>query len=112
MGLGGIDGLPFAAGERMPAQLLIFGMHVNIILLCTMPYIEPMFFMLTFAAPWPLILRMKRIDEPELTPRMPREIAAVLIGIVILAACLSPFGWRAFNGGHAHDGDHPPAHHH
>ena len=109
---GGALLLLFGPRLRLVWAALIFGMHVNIILLCTMPYIEPMFFMLTFAVPWPFILRMKRIDEPELTPRIPREMAAVLIGIVILAACLSPFGWRAFNGDHPHHDDHSSAHHH
>ena len=84
---------------------LLFGMHVNIILLCTMPYIEPVFFMLTFAAPWPFILRIKRVEAP-------REIAAVLVGMVILCAPLWPFGWRRFNRDHAHHDDYSSTRYH
>ncbi len=56
--------------------LLILGLHVNILLLCTIPYVEPMALVPLFTLPWPALLgrlRRKRLVEAAVAapPRAP-----------------------------------------
>jgi hypothetical protein len=87
---GGAFLLLFGPRLRLGWAALLFGLHVNIILLCTMPYLEPMLLLLLFAVPW----RRARGSEPELAPRIPRAAAVALAGLVALAWLLAPWGWR------------------
>lgn len=90
---------------RIAWGLLIFGLHSNIIVLCTMPYLEPMTFVLLVAIPWPG--RLRRLADPDhaaLCPRrIPRRVLAA-IAVLLLLAWTLPVGWRPFDG----DGDGTP----
>lgn len=80
---------------------MIWALHINIIFLCVMPYLEPMALLLLFAVPWPRILERPRVDDPLLArkpelmhPNMPDAMWILLTVIVVLSWVL-PIGWRA-----------------
>lgn len=84
---------------RVAWSLLIFGLHANIIVLCTMPYIEPMVFVLLAGLPWPT--RLRRRHDPDraawLARPVPSRVLAV-IAVLFALACTLPVGWRPFEG--------------
>lgn len=90
---GGAFLLLFGPRLRLAWAALLFGLHTNILLLCTMPYLEPMVLLLLLAVPW-----QRRGDEaasaPDTAVRIPRAIAATLAAIVVGAWLLAPWGWR------------------
>jgi len=90
---GGAFLLLFGPRLRLAWAALLFGLHVNILLLCTMPYLEPMVLLLLLAVPW------QRPSDgetsgTELAVRVPRAVAATLAAIVVAAWLLAPWGWR------------------
>jgi hypothetical protein len=99
---GGAFCLLFGARLRLLWAALIVGLHVNIILLCTMPYVEPMVLLGLLAVPWPAVFRRPRIDDPLCAARpevdvatVPKPVRWVLAGVVLAGWVLMPFGWRA-----------------
>ncbi len=91
--------LLFGRRLRLLSALAIIAMHVNIILLCTMPYLEPMALLLLFALPWPQLLGNAKIPGgASATPQNstpPRSIIAALMLLIALAWLFAPFGWSA-----------------
>lgn len=93
--------LAFGPRLRLLWTAMIWALHINIILLCVMPYLEPMALLLVFAVPWPRIFRRKRVEDvllarrPELLkPDMPDAMWLILTVVVVLSWVL-PIGWRA-----------------
>ncbi len=93
--------LLFGRRLRLLSALAIVAMHVNIILLCTMPYLEPMALLLLFALPWPQLLGSAKIPSiPSITAETPQSIVPPLWVIVALALFIAlawlfaPLGWR------------------
>ncbi|MBK9260927.1 MAG: hypothetical protein IPM54_14050 [Polyangiaceae bacterium] len=93
--------LLFGPRSRLLWTVMIWALHINIILLCVMPYLEPMALLLVFALPWPRIFRRPRTHDPLLErrpelvrPDMPDAMWLILTAIVVLAWVL-PIGWRA-----------------
>jgi len=90
--------LLFGKRLRLLAAIAILSLHVNIILLCTMPYLEPMALLLLLALPWPQIFRA--VHDPKdrsLVPTraaLPRRVLALLTLLAALGWILAPFGWR------------------
>lgn len=86
---------------RVAWGLLILGLHTNIIVLCWMPYFEPMIFVLLVAVPWPT--RLRRRSDPDrsawLARPVPRRVLIALAVLLALAWTL-PVGWRPFDGDH------------
>ncbi len=79
--------------------LLILGLHVNILLLCTIPYVEPMVLVPLFTLPWPALLDMlqrKRPTEaavpspPDAAPvtEVPIPVAMVALTLALLVLSL------------------------
>ncbi len=84
---------------RLAWTVAILGLHINIIVLCTMPYLEPMALLLLVAVPWPRVLGRTPAPEPEVPSpyrdvTMPRSVWAIMVGIVLLAWAAAPWGWR------------------
>ena len=86
---------------RLLWTAMIWALHINIILLCVMPYLEPMALLLVFAVPWPRIFRRPRLEDPLLAerpelmkPDIPDAMWLILSAIVVLSWAL-PVGWRA-----------------
>lgn len=80
---------------------MIWALHINIILLCVMPYLEPMALLLVFAVPWPRIFKRPRVEDSLLVQKpelmkvdMPDAMWILLTAIVVLSWIL-PIGWRA-----------------
>ncbi|MCU0657682.1 MAG: hypothetical protein MUF64_21205 [Polyangiaceae bacterium] len=80
--------------------VLITGLHLNILLLCTMPYLEPVTLVLLFAVPWPALLRRPRMEDP-LTTRRPELLTVdlpdsmwIVLSAVVIAGWLAPWGWH------------------
>ncbi len=93
---GGAFLLLFGPRLRLLWGALIVGLHVNIILLCTMPYLEPMALLTLLVVPWPRILGMReqpRSTAPE-DPMFPRRAKALLVGVLLFAWLVQPWGWR------------------
>ncbi len=103
--------LIFGKRLRLVAAVALLGLHVNIILLCTMPYLEPMALLLLLALPWPQLLRSARVGgdgspAPEgardphselLLPtraNLPPRVLALLLALAALGWILAPYGWR------------------
>lgn len=84
---------------------LIFLLHLNITILVTMPYLEPMAIALVFTVPWPAIVRRlsRRPPAPardEEGPRLdgfwgrvPEKVLAA-VAVVVILAWIVPFGWQ------------------
>jgi hypothetical protein len=93
---GGAFLLLFGARLRLAWATLIIGMHLNIILLCTMPYLEPMALLLLFSIPW---ARRSAAAEPEPEPEpraaFPPAMRWVLGALVVVGWLLAPLGWRS-----------------
>jgi len=102
---GGAFLLLFGPRLRMVWAALLVGLHANIILLCTMPYLEPVALLGVFAVPWPRVLGRAvgqggeggEGDEPTGLDevRLPLSMGLLLAGIVVFAWLLAPWGWRA-----------------
>jgi hypothetical protein len=99
---GGAFLLLFGPRLRLLWAALLVGLHLNIIVLCTMPYLEPMALLALLAVPWPRVLSKDRSSgaEQESPPsldgvRLPLAIGLLLGGIVLFAWLLAPWGWRA-----------------
>jgi hypothetical protein len=92
---GGAFLLLFGPRLRLLWATLIVGLHVNITLLCTMPYLEPMALLVLMTPPWRGLFGGR--SEPAILdgPRFPKRAIALLAGVVILAWLLQPWGWRA-----------------
>lgn len=98
---GGAFLLLFGPRLRLVWAAAILGLHANIILLCTMPYLEPMALLLLMAPPWPRLVAARReVDDAAPVPSRlaarrlaPRRMVAMLAGIVLLAWLLAPWGW-------------------
>ena len=80
---------------------MIWALHLNIIFLCVMPYVEPMSLLLLFSVPWPRIFKRPRVEDPLaarapdiLRPDMPDKMWILLTAIIVLCWVL-PIGWRA-----------------
>lgn len=96
---GGAVVLLFGPRLRLFWGVLILGLHLNILLLCTMPYLEPMTLVLLFAIPWPTLLRRPRLDDP-VGERRPELLKTDLpdrvwlaLSAVVIAGWLLPGGW-------------------
>lgn len=89
---GGAFLLLFGPRLRLVWAVLLFGLHVNILLLCTMPYVEPMVLLALLAVPWPR--RTKERERSDAPIAVPRTIAIALAGIVFAGWLLAPLGWR------------------
>jgi hypothetical protein len=79
---------------RLLWAALIVGVHLNILLLCTMPYLEPIALLLLLALPWPQLLRRRSGAVAHDAAVIPGRIAVVLAAIVVLGWLLAPWGWR------------------
>jgi hypothetical protein len=91
---GGAVLLLFGARLRLVWGAAIFGLHCNIILLCTMPYLEPMALLVLFVLPWARVMRGS-VDDGIVVGRgvLPWRIVFVLVGIVGVAWVIAPLGW-------------------
>ncbi|MRG97648.1 hypothetical protein [Polyangium spumosum] len=98
---GGSFVLLFGARWRLAWAWVICALHVNIILLCTMPYFEPMSLLLLFALPFPRIFGRPRIEDPllERRPAFGKAIIPdamwILLCVLIVLAWIAPVGWGA-----------------
>lgn len=84
---------------RLVWAALIFALHLNIILLCTMPYLEPMALLLVLVVPWPRIAGATRLAHPHATdarerPTLPWTMAIALACVMLFAWAVAPWGWR------------------
>lgn len=84
---------------RLVWSVLILGLHTNIILLCTMPYLEPMALLLVLVVPWPRIMGATthaHPQEPEAgdRPALPWPMAIALGCVMLFAWAVAPWGWR------------------
>jgi len=84
---------------RLLWSALIWGLHLNILVLCTMPYLEPMALVAVFSVPWPRLFRRPRVvdpfsvEKPEVYKnRIPDGVWILLTSIIVLAWVL-PIGW-------------------
>ena len=93
---GGAFLLLFGPRLRATWAVALIGLHTSILLLCTMPYLEPMVLLGLLALPWPQLTRKRRIlDDAEFdSTGLPWRMLAVLTGLVALAWLLAPWGWR------------------
>lgn len=81
--------------------LLLLGMHVNIFILCDIPYVEPMALLPLFTLPWPLLSRSARRGAPrEVEPpaigapeELPPRVLAI-VAVLLIAAWVLPVRWR------------------
>lgn len=87
--------LLFGPRLRTAWALAIIGLHTAILLLCTMPYLEPMLLLGLLAMPWPQLLRRRHgvTPTPDRLPWPARTLSVMLVGVV-LAWWLAPLGWR------------------
>jgi hypothetical protein len=86
---------------RLLWSVLILGLHVGIIVLCGMLYVGPMVLLSVFAVPWPRIAgrappASERTDHEAVALRdvFPRRVLIAVVVFLLLAALLSPLGWR------------------
>ncbi len=73
----------------------LISLHIAILLLCTMPYLEPVALLVLFAVPWPRIAGHPARATPDdsALPRAPAMVAVVLVALVLIAGLLAPLGW-------------------
>jgi len=80
---------------------MIWALHVNIILLCVMPYLEPMALLAVFSIPWPKIFKRKTIEDvlstqrPELLKNELPDAMWILLTAIVVICWILPIGWRA-----------------
>jgi hypothetical protein len=90
---------------RLLWTALLWGLHLSITLLCTMPYLEPMALLGLLAVPWPRLVgvqapsqanatRVTRGEDPLDRPALPVAMAVILACVVLFAWAVAPFGWR------------------
>lgn len=93
---------------RLLWTALLCGLHLAIILLCTMPYLEPCALLVLLAVPWPAAQGVQAParthaetaheqpprEDPLERPRLPVAMAVALACVVLLAWAVAPFGWR------------------
>jgi hypothetical protein len=92
---------------RMVWCALIFGLHLNILVLCTMPYVESMGVAVVFGVPWrSRPVPASEVALPKALPWYPSWRVALIMALVLLAAWTLPLGWRPTRG----DNDHAPEH--
>ncbi len=95
---GGAFLLLFGPRLRLGWGALIFALHTNIIVLCTMPYLEPMALLVLFVVPWPRI--MGATAHAHLgsgvrdRPALPWPMALALACVMSFAWAVAPWGWR------------------
>lgn len=76
---------------------LIFLMHLNIIVLCTMPYVESMGLAVVFGVSW-RARAARELPLPRPHPWAPSWRVALIMALVLLAAWTLPVGWRPTRG--------------
>lgn len=93
--------LLFGPRWRLLWMVMIWALHINIVLLCVMPYFEPMALLLVFSVPWPRLFKQARLEDPLIARRpelmkadIPDAMWMVMTAIVVLSWTL-PIGWRA-----------------
>jgi hypothetical protein len=84
---------------RLVWSALLLGLHTTIILLCTMPYLEPLALLVLLAVPWPRRLGARPLarddgEDPLDRPTLPRPMAVALACVVLFAWAVAPWGWR------------------
>lgn len=90
---------------RLLWTALLWGLHLSITLLCTMPYLEPMALLGLLAVPWPRLVgvqapsqanatRVTKGEDPLDRPALPVAMAVILACVVLFAWAVAPFGWR------------------
>jgi len=92
---GGAFALLLGPRLRLTWAALLVGLHAAILLLCTMPYLEPVALLVLFAIPWPRLQRRapsRAIDPPQ--DAIPWGVVALLAAMVAIAWILAPLGWR------------------
>lgn len=81
---------------RALSGLLLLGLHVNIFLLCDIPYVEPMVLLPLFTLPWPLLWRARgaAVEAPAMMApaELPRRVL-IVTGLLLYAAWLLPVRW-------------------
>ena len=89
--------LLFGPRLRLAWATLLVGLHINITLLCTMPYLEPMLLLPLTCVPWPRVFRREpgAVAAAPAGPVVPRPMAVALLALVVLAWLAAPWGWRA-----------------
>lgn len=96
-------GFFFLLGPRLRFLwgLAILGLHLHILLLCTMPYFEPVALVLIFTIPWPALLRRPPVVDSfsERHPGLLRvdipDPVWILLSAIIVLGWLLPRGWTA-----------------
>ncbi len=80
---------------------MIWALHCNIILLCLMPYFEPMALLLLFSVPWPRLFKKQGIEDPLVSKRpelmhadMP-DAMWILLTLIVVLSWILPIGWSA-----------------
>jgi len=83
-------------GPRLRAvwALLLIGLHVNITMLATMPYVGATLLLALFGLPWPG-LRTNVGPRRDEGPTLPLPMAVLLGCLVVAAWSLQSLGWRA-----------------
>lgn len=78
---------------RIVWGLLILSLHLGVFVLCTIPYVEPMFLVPLFTLPWPAIVgrlggkpASEAVREAPPVTELPVPIALVVLALVLLAA--------------------------
>lgn len=96
---GGAFMLLVGRAPRVVWSALIFALHANVLVLCTMPYLEPMAIVALFGLPWPSRPEPATPEE-SLAPRravLSWRVWAVVAALITLAWTL-PVGWRPTRG--------------
>jgi hypothetical protein len=93
--------LIFGKRLRQFWTIMIWALHLNIILLCFMPYLEPMALLAVFSIPWPRIFKRNTIDDvlvarrPELLKNDIPDGMWILLTAIVVICWILPIGWRA-----------------
>ncbi len=93
---GGAFFLLFGPRMRLLWGALILGLHINITLLNTMPYVGASLLVVLLCVPWRGLSRRASEPPPASSP-VPTGIIVLLGCIVVAAWALAPLGWRATN---------------
>ncbi len=91
---GGAFLLLFGPRVRLTWAALILGLHLNITLLNSMPYVGASLLVALLCIPWRgLAQRGRRADAPGAS--VPLPVVVLLVCIVVAAWALAPLGWKA-----------------